>query len=230
VLVGLANGFIVTKLKINPFITTLGTMTILRGVVLVVTKSMPPSGFPQSFFKIAWGSVLGIPNPVIIMAVATVSADLLMRNLSYLRQAYFVGSNEEAARLCGLSTGTVKTFAFAVTGFLSALAGIIVASRANAVDPNEGSGAELRVIAAVIVGGASLSGGRGTILGSFLGLMLMEIISTGLVFVNVAPEAQLIAVGLVLIVAGVIDQVASTLGQVMRSFFASNKNKSWKEK
>ena len=228
VIVGLTNGFIVTRLKINPFITTLGTMTVIRGVVLVVTKSMPPTGFPQSFLDIAWGRVLGIPNPVIIMVIALVIADLLMRHLSYLRRAYFVGSNEEAARLCGINTGAVKTLAFALTGMLSALAGVIVASRANAVDPNEGLGAELRVIAAVIVGGASLSGGRGTMLGSFLGLLLMQIISTGLVFVNVAPEAQLIAVGLVLIVAGVIDRFGSTLGQVLSGFFAARKGEQLK--
>jgi ribose transport system substrate-binding protein len=150
---------------------------------------------------------------VIILVVATIIADLLLRNLAYLRQVYFVGSNQDAAALTGINVGAVKTFAFAMTGFLAALAGVIVTSRANALDPNEGMGAELRVIAAVIVGGASLSGGRGTILGSFLGLLLMQIITTGLVFINVAPEAQLIAVGFVLILAAVIDQAGSTLSK-----------------
>ena len=107
----------------------------------------------------------------------------------------------------------MKTFAFVLTGVLAAVAGIIVTARANAVDPNDGMGAELRVIAAVIVGGASLSGGRGTILGSFLGLLLMQVITTGLVFVDVPPEAQLIAVGLVLILAAVIDRAGSSFGE-----------------
>lgn len=212
VLAGYINGTIVTKLRINPFITTLGTMSIFRGIVLVVTKSNPPTGFPDSFLNLAWSKVLGIPLPIIILVLAILAGDLVLRNLSYLRQVYFIGSNEEAAKLTGIRTARVKTSAFVMTGFLAALAGVIVAARANAVDPNGGMGAELRVIAAVIVGGASLSGGRGTILGSFLGLMLMQIITTGLVFINVAPEAQLIAVGLVLILAAVIDQVGSSLG------------------
>jgi len=212
--IGWINGAIVTRLKINPFITTLGTMSVLRGIVLVVTRSTPPTGFPESFRNLAWGSVLGIPFPVLLTGLAMLAGDLLLRRTCYLRQVYFVGSNEEAARLTGINTAQVKTFAFMLTGLLAAMSGVLVASRANAVDPNGGIGAELRVIAAVIVGGASLSGGRGTIFGSFLGLLLMEIITTGLVFVDVAPDAQRIAVGLVLILAAVIDRTgSSSLGQ-----------------
>ena len=225
VLAGYINGTVVTKLKINPFITTLGTMSIFRGIVLVVTKSNPPTGFPDSFLALAWSKVLGIPLPIIFLVVAIILGDIFLRHLSYLRQVYFVGSNEEAAKLTGIRTARVKTFAFVLTGLLAALAGVIVAARANAVDPNGGMGAELRVIAAVIVGGASLSGGRGTILGSFLGLMLMQIITTGLVFINVAPEAQLIAVGLVLITAAVIDQVGSSLGSSILSFLTKTRSK-----
>lgn len=210
VLAGWINGTVVTKLKINPFITTLGTMSIFRGIVLVVTKSNPPTGFPESFLNLAWSKILGVPLPIVMLIFAIVVGDLFLRHLRYLRQVYFVGSNEAAAKLTGIPTARVKTFAFILTGLLAACAGVLVAARANAVDPNGGMGAELRVIAAVIVGGASLSGGRGTILGSFLGLMLMQIITTGLVFINVAPEAQLIAVGLVLILAAVIDQVGSS--------------------
>jgi ribose transport system substrate-binding protein len=154
------------------------------------------------------------------------AGDLLLRHLAYLRQVYFVGSNEEAARLTGIRTAQVKTFAFVITGLLAAAAGVIVTSRANAVDPAAGTGAELRVIAAVIVGGASLSGGRGTILGSFLGLMLMQIITTGLVFIDVAPEAQLIAVGLVLILAAVIDRSGSSgLARRLFSLLVTSRSK-----
>lgn len=224
--IGAINGIIVTRLKINPFITTLGTMSILRGVVLVITRSSPPTGFPSSFLQIAWGTVFGIPLPVLLLGVAMFAGDFLLRRLAYLRQVYFVGSNEEAARLTGIRTSRVKTFAFTLTGLLAALAGVIVTSRANALDPNAGIGAELRVIAAVIVGGASLSGGRGTILGSFLGLMLMQIITTGLVFIDVAPEAQLVAVGLVLILAAVIDQTGSSLfGLKLASFLFTTRSK-----
>jgi ribose/xylose/arabinose/galactoside ABC-type transport system permease subunit/ABC-type sugar transport system substrate-binding protein len=234
--VGWVNGVIVTRLKINPFITTLGTMSILRGIVQIVTRNAPTTGFPESFLRIAWGTAFTIhlpwgPSfavryPVILLLAGMFAGDLLLRRLTYLRQAYFVGSNEEAARLTGISTEQVKTFAFMVTGFLAGLTGVIVTSRVNAIDANAGMGAELRVIAAVIVGGASLSGGRGTILGSFLGLLLMQIITTGLVFVNVAPEAQQVAVGLVLILAAVIDRAgASSLSRSLASLLFQTKNK-----
>jgi len=218
--IGWINGAIVARLKINPFITTLGTMSIMRGIVQVVTRSAPLTGFPEGFLKVAWGTVftLHLPGgremavrwPVIILLAAILVADVLLRRLSYLRQVYFIGSNEEAARLTGIPTARVMTFAFLLTGVLAAVAGAITTSRANALDANAGMGAEMRVIAAVIVGGASLSGGRGSILGSFLGLLLMQVITTGLVFINVAAEAQLIAVGLVLILAAIIDRGGSS--------------------
>ncbi|HVP90187.1 MAG TPA: substrate-binding domain-containing protein, partial [Terriglobales bacterium] len=232
--VGWVNGTIVTRLRINPFITTLGMMSILRGVVQVVTRSAPPTGFPPGFLKIAWGTVftihlpwgpLEVRFPVVLLVLATIAGDFLLRRLAFLRQVYFVGSNEEAARLTGIPTAWVKTFAFMLTGFLAGLTGVIVTSRVNAIDANAGVGAELRVIAAVIVGGASLSGGRGSILGSFLGLLLMQIITTGLVFIDVAAEAQQIAVGLVLILAAVIALTGSGFGRRLRSRLFRTRNK-----
>jgi ribose transport system substrate-binding protein len=234
-LVGWANGTIVTRLKVNPFIATLGMMSILRGIVQVITRSAPPTGFPQSFLRIAWGTVFTIHLPwgpavqvrfpVVLLVAAMIGGDFLLRRLTYLRQVYFVGSNEEAARLTGIPTARVKTFAFILTGFLAGVTGVIVTARANAIDANAGLGAELRVIAAVIVGGASLSGGRGTILGSFLGLMLMQIITTGLVFIDVAPEAQQIAVGLVLILAAVLALTGSGFGRKLRELLFTTRNK-----
>jgi ribose transport system substrate-binding protein len=234
-LIGWLNGMIVTRLRINPFITTLGMMSILRGLVQVITRRSTPTGFPESFLNIAWGTVftLHLPGgasfqirfPVVLLVAAMIAGDLLLRRLRYLRQVYFVGSNEEAARLTGIPAAQVKTFAFLLTGLLAGLTGVIVASRANGVDANAGLGAELRVIAAVIVGGASLSGGRGSILGSFLGLLLMQIITTGLVFVRVPAEAQLIAVGLVLILAAVIDQAGSSFGRGVVSLLFKTRSK-----
>ncbi len=233
--IGWINGTIVTRLKINPFITTLGMMSILRGLVQVITRTAPPTGFPESFLTIAWGRIftlklpwgpaIDVRFPVLLLIAAMVAGDFLLRRLTYLRQVYFVGSNEEAARLTGIATARVKTFAFMLTGFLAGLTGVIVTSRANAIDANAGTGAELRVIAAVIVGGASLSGGRGTILGSFLGLLLMQIITTGLVFIDVAAEAQQIAVGLVLILAAVIALTGSSFGARLKSLLFTTRNK-----
>jgi ribose/xylose/arabinose/galactoside ABC-type transport system permease subunit/ABC-type sugar transport system substrate-binding protein len=225
VLIGLANGLLVTRLKINPFITTLGTMSVVRGIVLVSTKSGQVTGFPASYGAIAWGQVLGVYLPVLYFLAAVIVADLLLRHHRYLRQVYFIGSNEEAANLTGIDTGRVKRFAFMLMGLLAAASGVIVTAKANALDANEGVGSELRVIAAVIVGGASLSGGKGTILGSFLGLMLMQVITTGLVFQRVPPEAQQIAVGLVLILAAIIDHAGPSLGRTIVSLLTKTRNK-----
>jgi ribose transport system substrate-binding protein len=225
VLIGAMNGLLVTRLKINPFITTLGMMSIVRGIVLVATKSGQVTGFPASYGVIAWGKAAGIYLPVLYFIFATIVADLLLRHHRYLRQVYFIGSNEEAAVLTGIAVGRVKRFAFMLMGLLAAASGVIVMARANALDANEGVGSELRVIAAVIVGGASLSGGRGTILGSFLGLLLMQVITTGLVFQKVPPEAQQIAVGLVLILAAVIDHAGAAIGKTVIPFLTRTRNK-----
>jgi len=225
VIVGTANGMLVTRLKINPFITTLGTMSILRGIVLVATKNSYPAGFSDSFLAVGWGKLFGIPLPIIYLVIATVLVDLLLRRLRYLRQVYFIGSNAEAANLTGIKVDQVRLFSFILMGVLAAASGVLVTANANAVDPNGGTGAELRVIAAVIVGGASLSGGRGTIFGSFLGLMLMQVISTGLVFIKVPPEAQLIAVGTVLILAAVIDRAGTSLGKHIVPALTRTRNK-----
>ena len=234
-LIGWTNGVIVARLKINPFITTLGTMSILRGIVQVVTRSVPPTGFPEGFLKIAWGSIftirlpggspLEVRLPILLLVGAMIAGDILLRRMAYLRQVYFVGSNEPAARLTGIPAARVKIFAFMLTGVLAAAAGVIATSRANAIDANAGMGAELRVIAAVIVGGASLSGGRGSILGSFLGLLLMQIITMGLVFIDVAAEAQQIAIGLVLILAAIIALTGSSFGRTLRSHLGKSRNK-----
>ncbi len=224
-LIGLLNGLLVTKLRINALIATLGTMSIVRGVVLVATQNHYPTGFSSTFNAIAWGRILGIPIPVVLLAGCIATADLLFRYARPLRRLYFSGSNEEAAMLTGIRVNRVRLAAFAWMGMLAALAGIIVTARGNAVDPNEGIGAELRVIAAVIVGGASLSGGRGTVLGSFLGLLLMEIITTGLVFAKVAPEAQQIAVGLVLITAATVDRAGAPVFRNILLFLTKTRNR-----
>jgi ribose/xylose/arabinose/galactoside ABC-type transport system permease subunit/ABC-type sugar transport system substrate-binding protein len=227
--VGLVNGLLVTRAKINPFITTLGTMSIVRGIVLVTLKDSSLTGFPKGFYDIAWGSIplgpLAVPLPVVYLIAATIFADVLLRRMRYLRQVYFVGSNEDAADLTGFDVKAIRTFGFVLMGLLAAFAGVIACAKANNLDPNEGIGSELRVIAAVIIGGASLTGGRGTILGSFLGLMLMQIISTGLVFQQVPPEAQQIAVGLVLITAALIDQAGATFGKNLIPLLTQTRNK-----
>ncbi|HWQ36021.1 MAG TPA: substrate-binding domain-containing protein [Blastocatellia bacterium] len=215
-LVGLINGFIITRIKVNPLVTTLGTMTIVRGIVLVETQGATVTGFPASFRQLGEGRVAGIFYPIIIFIVLLVIADLLLRHSRYLRQIYYIGGNEEAARLSGISVDGVRMVMYLITGMLAAFAGVISTAKNGSASPIAGTGAELRVIAAVVIGGASLSGGSGTILGTFLGLLLTGMIANGLGFLRVSFYSEGIITGLILIIAVMIDQLT---GERARSFW-----------
>src|SRR5262245_33550924 len=177
--VGIVNGFIITKIKVNPLVTTLGTMTIVRGLVLVETQGAVVTGFPQSFRQLGEGSYLGIFYPVIIFLLLILVADLLLRHSRFLRQNYYVGGNEEAARLSGIDVDTVRMFMYVITGMLAALAGVLTTAKNGSASPIAGTGAELRVIAAVVIGGGSLDGGGGTERGGLAGLRVQGMMARG---------------------------------------------------
>jgi ribose transport system permease protein len=223
--VGLVNGFIITKIKVNPLVTTLGTMTIVRGVVQVQTQGKEVVGFPQSFRQLGEGSVYGIFYLVIIFLALLVIADLLLRHSRFLRQNYYVGGNEEAARLSGIDVDRVRMVMYVITGTLAALAGVITAAKSGSVSPIAGTGAELRVIAAVVIGGASLNGGSGTVLGTFLGLLLTGMIANGLGFMGVSPYAEGIITGLILIAAVMIDQLTGERARNLWKLLTTTRNK-----
>ena len=216
--VGLVNGLIITKVKVNPLVTTLGTMTIVRGLVLVETQGRVMTGFPQSFRQLGEGSAFGVFYPVIIFLVLAALADLLLRHSRFLRQTYYVGGNEEAARLSGIDVDRVRIVMYVITGMLAAMAGVITTAKNGSASPIAGTGAELRVIAAVVIGGASLNSGVGTVLGAFLGLLLTGMIANGLGFMSVSFYAEGIITGLILIVAVMIDQLT---GERARSLWKS---------
>lgn len=175
-LIGLINGLIITEMKINPFIATLGMMTLVRGLLMVMTDGKNISGLPASFTVIGQGTVLGIQYPIIISIVLVVAGDFLLRRSRFFRQNYYIGANERAAELSGIDVKRVRIFNHVLTGILAALAGIIITARLGSASTSAGKGLELRVISAVIIGGASLNGGVGTIAGAFLGALLMSII------------------------------------------------------
>ena len=206
-LVGLFNGLVITKVKVNPFVTTLGSMTIVRGIVLLQTQGNSLTGFPSGFVELGQGKAFGVFYPVIIMLVFLLIADILLRKARFLRKTYYIGGNEEAARLSGIDVDNVKTWMYVITGMLSALAGIISTAKTESTSPIAGTGAELRIIAAVVVGGASLTGGRGTIFGTFLGLMLTSIITSGLGFLRISFYAEGIVSGTILVFAVMLDQL-----------------------
>ncbi|MGA9121533.1 MAG: substrate-binding domain-containing protein [Bacteroidota bacterium] len=205
--VGLFNGLVITKVRVNPFVTTLGSMTIVRGIVLLATQGNSITGFPAAFNVLGQGRAFGVFYPVFIMLGFLAFADFMLRRSRFLRQIYYIGGNQEAATLSGIHVDRVKAWMYVVTGLLSAFAGVIATAKTGSASPIAGTGAELRIIAAVVVGGASLSGGKGSIFGTFLGLLLTNLITSGLGFLRISFYAEGIVSGGILIIAVMLDQL-----------------------
>jgi ribose transport system permease protein len=200
-------GIFVTKFNITPFIVTLALMTIWRGASFVYTGGRPIWELPDSFSFLGAGRILGIPFPTIIMVIVFVVSHIVLTKTKFGRYVYAVGGNLEAARLAGINTNFVLTAVYVISGVLSAISGILLASRVNSGQPNAGLMYELDVIAAVVVGGTSLFGGRGTIIGTFIGAMLIAVLKNGLNLLNVGSYIQQIVVGVVILLAVLLDQL-----------------------
>ena len=211
-LVGLANGLIVAKVGINAFITTLGMMGIVRGALEVITQGKNVYGLPESFKAIGQGKLAGVQAPILICLALIVLGDLALRKMRFFRQNYYVGGNEKAAVLSGIRVNRIKIFNYALTGLLAGVAGVLMTARFGSASVTMGTGLELQVISAVIIGGASLQGGEGTVLGSFLGCILMALIVTSLNLLGVDVYWQRLIIGATLLAAVLID----TLGKRLR--------------
>lgn len=201
VLAGLVNGLLITKVQINPFITTLGMMGIARGISLAVTEGTTLAGLPSEFYVYGQGKTFDIPNLVLIALSIVLIGDFLMRRSSSFRQIYYVGGNEEAARLSGINVDRVKIAVYTLSGLLAALAGVLSISRFTVADPGTGMGEELRIIAACIIGGCSLRGGKGTVIGGLFGLIFVGFINNGLILLRVPVYWQQLSMGVVLLLA-----------------------------
>jgi ribose transport system permease protein len=212
---GAISGTIIAKFKIPPFIATLGMMLILKGLSLVIS-GVKPIYFNDTpnFTMISVDSVVGqvvpgfeIPNGVLILfAVAVVASVILTRTLPG-RYIFALGSNEEAARLSGVNVDRWKILTYALGGLVCGIAGLLIASRLNSAQPALGQGYELDAIAAVVIGGTSLSGGRGTILGTIIGAFIISVLNNGLRIMGVAQEWQIVVTGIIIIVAVFVDMV-----------------------
>jgi ribose transport system permease protein len=200
-------GVFVTKFNITPFIVTLALMTIWRGASFVYTGGRPIWELPDAFSFLGAGRILGIPFPTIIMVIVFVISHIVLTKTKFGRYVYAVGGNLEAARLAGINTNFILTAVYVISGVLSAISGILLASRVNSGQPNAGLMYELDVIAAVVVGGTSLFGGRGTIIGTFIGAMLIAVLKNGLNLLNVGSYIQQIVVGVVILLAVLLDQL-----------------------
>jgi ribose transport system permease protein len=202
---GTVNGLVVTKIGVNPLVATLGMMAFARGLALGFTSGHPVIGVPASFAWLGQGNILGMPVPVIIMVLVVLSADVLLRKARVLRQLYYVGGSEKAAKLSGINAGRVVFMAFVASGVFAAIAGIISMARLTSGVPTAFISVELRIIAACVIGGASLSGGEGTVLGALLGLIFMSLVTNAMTMFGVSIYWEGAITGSILTAAVSID-------------------------
>lgn len=214
-LCGLISGMFVARMKIPPFIATLGMMLILKGLSLIVTGTKPIYfNDTPGFTTIAQGSLIGalipafpVPNGVLILFVVAGAVAWILGRTVLGRYTFALGSNEEAVRLSGVNADAWKMAIYALAGGIVGIAGLLIASRLNSAQPALGLGYELEAIAAVVIGGTSLAGGRGTILGTLIGALIMSVLTNGLRVMSVAPEWQTVVTGAIIIVAVYADQL-----------------------
>ncbi|WP_188013230.1 ribose ABC transporter permease [Photobacterium damselae] len=208
-ILGAISGVIIAKGKVQAFIATLVTMTLLRGVTMVYTDGRPIStGFTDVADSFAWfgtGYAMGIPVPIWLMVIVFAAAWYLLNHTRFGRYVYALGGNESATRLSGINVDRVKIGVYAICGFLSALAGIIITSRLSSAQPTAGMGYELDAIAAVVLGGTSLAGGKGRIMGTFIGALIIGFLNNALNLLDVSSYYQMIAKAVVILLAVLVD-------------------------
>ena len=206
-LLGWFNGFTITKFRVPPFVATLAMLTIARGVTMLYTKGHPISNLGKDFAFIGSGSLIGIPVPVWIAIAVVLFAAFLTQQTKMGRYIYAIGGNEQAAKLSGINIVKVKMSVYAIAGALAALGGIIVTARLDSAQPNAGTSYELDAIAAVVIGGTSLSGGKGSVWGTVMGAIIIGVLNNGLVLLNVSPFWQQVVKGAVILLAVIIDKI-----------------------
>ncbi|MDQ0331602.1 ribose transport system permease protein [Mesorhizobium sp. YL-MeA3-2017] len=202
-LIGAVMGFFVTVVGLNHFITSLAAMVIVRGLCLVITKGTPLSLFtlPPEFKAIGQGSFQGVPYVIIIFVVVVAIFDFLLRRATAFRKVFYTGSNEKAAQFSGIKTNQVKFWVTVLCATLSGVAGVIYMARFGAATPTFGAGMELNIIAAAVIGGASLKGGSGTIFGAILGIALLSVVTSSLILLDISVYWQDMIKGCILLAA-----------------------------
>ncbi len=208
-LCGSVSGTIIAKMRVPPFIATLGMMMLLKGLALVISGTRPIYfNDTPNFSMISQESLIGavlpflpIPNGVLILFIVAIVSSLILTSTALGRYTFALGSNEEAVRLSGVNTDSWKIIVYTVSGGICGIAGLIIASRLNSAQPALGQGYELDAIAAVVIGGTSLSGGRGTILGTIIGALIISVLTNGLRILSVAQEWQTVVTGIIIILA-----------------------------
>lgn len=205
---GSVNGIIIAKGKVAPFIATLATMTIFRGLTLVYMDGRPITGLGDHlmFQMFGRGYFLGIPVPAVTMMIAFAVLYFILKKTTFGRRTFAIGGNEEAAALSGINVTRIKVMIYGLSGILAALAGIVLTSRLDSAQPTAGTSYELDAIVAVVLGGTSLSGGRGWIVGTFIGVLIIGVLNNGLNLLGVSSFFQQVVKGLVILLAVLIDR------------------------
>lgn len=207
VFLGWFNGLMITKFKVPPFVATLAMLTIARGLTMLYTKGFPITQLGGQFNYIGTGWFLGMPMPVWISIVVISVSVFFMNKTRTGRYIYAIGGNERAAILSGVKVNKVKLFVYMIAGALAGIGGLLVTARLDSAQPNAGMGYELDSIAAVVIGGTSLSGGKGSIIGTVIGAGIIGVLNNGLVLLNVSPFWQQVIKGLVILLAVIIDKI-----------------------
>jgi len=204
---GFVNGLLTTKLRINPFIVTLGTLGIVRGLTLIISNGLPVHQIPQSFSFLGEGIVLGVPFVLWVLLACAVAMHVIMEHTRLGRYAFAIGSNPDAAFYAGIPVAFHVTAVYAIGGALTGLAGMIEASRLMTGQPTAGQGYELQAIAAVVIGGGSLRGGEGSVIGTLVGAFIMGLLSNGSDLLGISPYLQQAIIGAVIILAVSVDEL-----------------------
>lgn len=209
--VGLTNGFLIGRFRLQPVIVTIAMLTFARGLGFHLTDGNAVTGLPRSFTNLAWGKWLSVPIPIWVGAAALVLAVIVLSRLPFGTYLYALGSNEEAARLVGIRTVTVKTVAYALAGALAGLGAVLYTAQASSGQPTLANGLELQTIAAAVIGGAALGGGSGTPLGTLLGAIVITVLGNGMNIAGVTPYVQQVVLGFAIILAVVWERLQRNL-------------------
>ena len=209
-LCGVFSGLLITRGKLPPFIATLGMMSVARGAALLFTDGRPISGFDESLRWLSTGRILGIPVPVLLTILLYVLAIVLLNRTRFGRYVYAIGGNEEAARLSGVAVGFHKTLVYVISGVTAALGAVLLTARLNSAQPIAGMMYELDAIAAVVIGGTSLTGGLGALGGTLIGALTMGVLRNGLNLLGISSFLQQIVIGLVIIAAVLMDSLVKS--------------------
>ena len=210
---GAVNGFLTTRLRIAPFIVTLGTLGIVRGLTLIITNGLPVHGVPQSFSFLGEGRLLDVPFVLWVLVACALATHVILEHTRLGRYAFAIGSNPDAAVYAGVPVGFDVTAVYALGGMLTGLAGMIEASRLMTGQPAAGNGYELQAIAAVVIGGGSLHGGEGSVVGTLIGAFIMGLLANGSDLLGISPYLQQAIIGAVIILAVSVDEFQKRRGR-----------------